>query len=133
MVRGSALHRCSNLRFHDDETLRREWMAGRRNPATGEALEIWAGALPPGSMVSIPCHALHGVSSRKRRGDERDGYLHTDSTRWCQLFTYRQPDPEMVIPPTGRGIPEPFRLALGKGEVEALRGDEGARRLFEPY
>ena len=40
---------------------------------------------------------------------------------------------EMVIPPTGRGIPEPFRLALGKGEVEALRGDEGARRLFEPY
>lgn len=116
--------------------MRREWLDGRRNSITGEPLQIWAEALPPGSMVSIACHTFHAVSPRKLRGDaERDSYLHTDSTRWCALFSFRNPDPEMVIPPTSRGIPEPFRLAMERGEVASLRGEgrREARELFEPY
>ena len=132
VVRGSALHRCQNARFKDDETLR-EWMDSRSNPATGEPLEIWAEALPPGSMVSIACHTLHGVSPRAPRGDpERDGYLHTDSTRWCCLFSFRRPDPAMRAAPTSRGIPEPFRLAVQRGDVQ-LCDTEDKKRLFEPF
>lgn len=108
-------------------------MDERRNPATGAPLEIVAGALPPGSMVSIACHTLHGVSPRVPRGDTaRDGYLHADSTRWCALFSFRNPDPQMVETPTSRGIPEPFRLAVQRGEVAACDTEE-KRKLFEPY
>ena len=133
VVRGSALHRCHNVRFADDDTLRREWMDRRTNPMTGQPLEIWAEALPPGSMVSIACHTVHGVSPRAPRGDsERDGYLHADSTRWCCLFSFRRPDPCMRVTPSSRGVPEPFRLAVQRGEV-ALCDTEDKRRLFEPF
>ena len=133
VVRGSALHRSSDVRFADDRTLRDEWMEPRRNPATGERLEIWAEALPPGSMVSIACHTVHGVSPRLPRGDaQRDGYLHKDSTRWCCLFSYRSPDPAMLVPPSSRGVPEPFRLAVSRGEVAACDTEE-KRQLFEPF
>lgn len=136
VVRGSALHRASDARFDDDDALRREWMAGKSNLITKEPLDIWAEALPPGSMVSIACHALHAVSPRGERGDPvKDSYLHRDSTRWCALFSYRNPDPSMSISPTSRGIPEPFRLAVANGDIAALRGEEKgyARRLFEPF
>ena len=127
------MHRCRSIepRTRDDNELREGWMKDRTNPITGEPLEIWAGALPPGSMVSILCHTAHGVSPRVLRGDaERDGYLHTDSTRWAALFSYRQPDPTRQALPVSRGVPEPFRLAARRGEVPALRGKPELLELF---
>jgi hypothetical protein len=38
----------------------------------------------------------------------------------------------MVETPTSRGIPEPFRLAVQRGEIAACDTEE-RRKLFEPF
>ena len=73
--------RWNSARPDDDEGML-EHLHGMAHPLTGQPLGIKHLELPPGSVVSIPAHMPHYVSSRKPGS----------GTRWALLLTYRQPD-----------------------------------------
>ena len=86
VIPGYHLHRdpfkWNSARPDDDEGMEAYLAAhGMAHPLTGESLRVKHLNLPPGSLVSIPAHMPHYVSSRKPGA----------GTRWALLLTVRRP------------------------------------------
>jgi len=109
VVPGSHLFRDSSVVAASDDELERIWIDGKRHPATGEPLRIERLSAPPGSVVLMWTHSLHGVTPRKP----------TSPTRWAVVYAYRNPG----RPSRSRWISEEF-------EKSPPPGTEGLMSLY---
>ena len=109
VVPGSHLFRDSTVVAPSDEELERIWIEGKRHPTTGEPLQIERLSAPPGTVVLMWTHSLHGVTPRKP----------TSPTRWTVVYAYRNPG----RPSRSRWISEEFERAQ-------LPGTEGLMSLY---
>ena len=64
-MRGSHLFRDPAVSFLGDEALYKGWVQGKVHPTSGEPLKIEQLECPPGSVIAMWTHAVHGVSARK--------------------------------------------------------------------
>lgn len=108
VVPGSHLFRDSRVTADTDAELA-AWLEDKRHPATGEPLRIERLSAPPGSVVLMWTHALHGVTPRKP----------SSPTRWTVVYAYRNPGQ----PSRARWISEEF-------EQSSLPGAEGLMSLY---
>jgi hypothetical protein len=109
VVPGSHLFRDSKISAETDRDLERLWLEGKRHPQTGEKLRIERLSAPPGSVILMWTHALHGVTPRQ-----------PDSpTRWTVVYGYRNPGQ----PSRARWITEQF-------EKRQIAGAEGLMELY---
>ena len=139
-VPGAHLYRQSNLRssaadeehpydgsappgHEDDRHFEKTWLRNKLHPLTGEPLRILKPALPPGSMCVCLCHMPHGVEPRP----EGTG------TRHCTLFSYREPDPEGLLPVSTNAGLQPWELErdAAAGKIAGVAG--GPVNLFSLY
>lgn len=81
VVPGSHIFRDGELRIDNDEALREQWLNGKVQPHSGQALQIEHLQAPPGSVVLMWTHALHAVSPRQLSSDNR----------WLLVYGYRNP------------------------------------------
>jgi hypothetical protein len=93
------LRELDGWRKYGAELLESEWFKSLRNPRTGEPFATRTLRLPPGSLVSFPAHMPHDVSPRVGGG-----------RRYALLLSYRQPDPQELLPSHSRGVPSPGRV-----------------------
>ena len=95
----------TGCRSENDETMRAGWLAGKRNPVSGDPLDIATLDLPPGSVVCCLQHAAHGVDPRTNGGSRR-----------CLLLAYRKPDSDgkaqrpQAVPPVWQGLAQAGKL-----------------------
>jgi hypothetical protein len=108
-VPGSHLFRDSVVKAETDRELEQTWLAGKRHPLTGEPLRIEHLSAPPGSVLLMWTHALHGVTPRRP----------TSPTRWCVVYGYRNPGRLS----RSRWLSEEF-------ERKAIAGAEGLMSLY---
>jgi hypothetical protein len=109
VVPGSHLFRDSRVSASTDADLERDWLVGKVHPITGEPLRMERLEAPPGSVVLMWTHALHGVTPRR-----------PDSpTRWTVVYAYRNPG----RPSRARWITEAF-------ERDPPAGIEGLISLY---
>lgn len=104
VVPGSHLFRDSKAEAPNDAELGAGWLKGKLHPTTGQPLRMETLSAPPGSVILMWTHALHGVTPRKPRSD----------TRWAVVYAYRNPG----RPSRARRISESF-------ERSGLPGQEG--------
>jgi hypothetical protein len=109
VVPGSHLLRDSSVNLRTDAELEATWLAGKRHPITGEPLRIERLSAPPGSVVLMWTHALHGVSARSPLSE----------TRWTVVYAYRNPG----RPSRARWLSEAF-------ERSGIPGTEGLMGLY---
>jgi hypothetical protein len=109
VVPGSHLYRDSKVIAQTDAELEQIWLAGRTHPETGEPLRIETLEAPPGTVILMWTHALHGVTPR------RPG----SPTRWTVVYGYRNPGQ----PSRARWISEQF-------ERRDLPGTQGLMSLY---
>ena len=109
VVSGSHLFRDPDIRARTDAELQMGWMAGKMHPKSGEALEIEALSVPPGTVALMWAHAAHAVSPRRPGSD----------TRWAVVYAYRNPGQ----PSRARWISEEF-------ERNPSPGAEGLMSLY---
>ena len=107
----------------DDAWFEASWLKGKTHPITGEPLHIVRLELPPGSMAVCLCHMPHAVEPRPAGS----------GTRYCTLFSYREPDPDARVPVTTNAGLQPWEL-----EHDAMLGllpgvRAGRRNLFSLY
>ena len=81
VVPGSHLFRDPAVSFLGDTALQAGWVDGKTHSMTGEPLQIEELECPPGSVIIMWTHAVHGVSARKDGSD----------TRWAVATAYRNP------------------------------------------
>ena len=108
VVPGSHLHRDCKAGGDNDAALLQGWMQGKNHPQTGEPLRIEALSVPPGTVIVMWTHALHGVSARM--GEE---------TRWTVVYAYRNP-----------GLPSHARWLTPAFERRSLPGADGLLSLY---
>jgi phytanoyl-CoA dioxygenase PhyH len=109
VVPGSHLFRDSKAEAQSDAELAEGWLRGKVHPLTGEPLRMQALSAPPGSVILMWTHALHGVVPRKPES----------STRWTVVYAYRNPGQ----PSRSRRISEEF-------ERKGVEGAEGLLSLY---
>jgi hypothetical protein len=109
VVPGSHLLRDSSVNVSTDSELEATWLGGKRHPITGEPLRMERLSAPPGSVVLMWTHALHGVSGRSAHSE----------TRWTVVYAYRNPG----RPSRARWLSEAF-------ERSGIPGAEGLMGLY---
>jgi hypothetical protein len=109
VVPGSHLFKDRTIKGEDDADLYQKWVNGKTHPKTGEPLQIEALSAPPGTVIVMWTHALHGVNPRKPSSD----------TRWTVVYAYRNPG----LPSNARWISEDF-------EQKVIPGAEGLLGLY---
>jgi hypothetical protein len=109
VVPGSHLLRDSRVTASTDADLERDWLTGKVHPITREPLRTARLDAPPGSVVLMWTHALHGVTPRRPHSP----------TRWTVVYAYRNPG----YPSRSRWITEAF-------ERNPPRGVEGLISLY---
>jgi phytanoyl-CoA dioxygenase PhyH len=107
VVRGSHLFRDSGVVAQTDAELEATWLAGKRHPISGEPLRVERLHAPPGSVILMWTHALHGVTPRSADSD----------TRWTVVYAYRNPG----RPSRARWLSEEFESS-GPSGTEGLMG-----------
>lgn len=80
-VPGSHRLREAHVHAESDGALRRDWLAAKRDPASGTPLAIEALSAPPGSVVAMWTHTVHGVEPRRSES----------GPRLAVVFGYRNP------------------------------------------
>jgi hypothetical protein len=108
VVPGSHLYRDRSAGGQTDEELQAGWMDGKQHPQLGAPLEIEALSVPPGTVIAMWTHALHGVSPRVGQ-----------DTRWAVVYAYRNP-----------GLPSRARWLSSAFEQRDLPGAEGLMGLY---
>ncbi len=101
VVPGSHLFRDSAVIAATDQELEQGWLQGKLHPITGQPLRIERLSAPPGTIILMWTHALHGVTPRKP----------TSSTRYSVVYAYRNPGQ----PSRSRWISEQFEQAPPPG------------------
>jgi hypothetical protein len=81
VVPGSHLFRDAYIKASTDEELTERWLVGKVHPTTGKPLRIERLGAPPGSVVLMWTHALHGVVPRQPNSP----------TRWTVVYGFRNP------------------------------------------
>jgi hypothetical protein len=109
VVPGSHLFRDSKAEAQTDAELAETWLRGKLHPLTGEPLRMQTLSAPPGSVILMWTHALHGVVPRKPES----------GTRWTVVYAYRNPG----SPSRARRITEAF-------ERQGVEGAEGLLGLY---
>jgi phytanoyl-CoA dioxygenase PhyH len=109
VVPGSHLFRDSSVNVNTDAELESTWLVGKRHPLSGEPLRVERMSAPPGSVVLMWTHALHGVTPRSADSD----------TRWTVVYAYRNP-----------GRPSRARWLSEEFERRGLAGAEGLLGLY---
>ena len=109
VVPGSHHCRDPKVRAESDDELRSKWIKDRLHPHTQQPLEIEQLSTPPGSVVLMWTHAVHGVNPRKEESD----------TRWMVVFAYRNP-----------GCPSVARWITPAFERKRINGAEGLMSLY---
>jgi len=109
VVPGSHLFKDRTIRADNDGDLMANWIEGKTHPATGEPLKIEALSAPPGTVIVMWTHALHGVNPRKEDSE----------TRWTVVYAYRNPG----LSSSARWISEDF-------EKKIIPGAEGLLSLY---
>lgn len=109
VVPGSHLFRDSQVVAQNDAELAEGWLRGKVHPLTGEPLRMQALSAPPGSVVLMWTHALHGVVPRKPESD----------TRWTVVYAFRNP-----------GQPSRSRRISPELERQGIPGAEGLLGLY---
>lgn len=109
VVPGSHLFRDSQIVAQTDDELAEGWLRGKVHPETGEPLRMQALSAPPGTVVLMWTHALHGVVPRKPESD----------TRWTVVYAYRNP-----------GQPSRARRISPEFELRGLPGGAGLLGLY---
>jgi hypothetical protein len=109
VVPGSHLFRDSKAEAQTDAELGVGWLRGKVHPMTGEPLRIETLSAPPGSVILMWTHALHGVVPRRAESN----------TRWTVVYAYRNPG----LPSRARRISEAF-------EQQGVPGAEGLLGLY---
>lgn len=110
VVPGSHHYRDPTVNFLGDDALTTSWLVGKTHPNTGKPLAIEELECPPGSVIVLHTHAVHGVSARKSESD----------TRYAVTTAYRNPG----APSHGRWINDawackPVAGLLGPPELGA--------------
>lgn len=108
VVPGSHLYKDRTPRAKTDEELLEGWMKGKKHLETGAPLEIETLSVPPGTVIVMWTHALHGVTARTG-----------NDTRWTVVYAYRNPG----LPSSARWITEDF-------EKKVIPGAEGLLSLY---
>ena len=108
VVPGSHLYKDRTPKADSDEELLEGWMRDRTHPNTGEPLKIDHPSVPPGTVIAMWTHALHGVAPRK-----------TGETRWAVVYGFRNPG----LSSSARWITEAF-------EKKEIPGAEGLLGLY---
>lgn len=93
---GSHHYRDPTVDCRGDEALKSNWLAGKMHPATRKPLAILELECPPGSVIVLHTHAVHGVSARKPDSE----------ARWAITTAYRNPG----APSHGRWINDAWAL-----------------------
>jgi hypothetical protein len=101
VVPGSHRLREPAVRAESDAALRSGWLSGRRDPATGRPLAMESLSAPPGSVVLMWTHTVHGVAPRRPGGP----------TRWAVVYGYRNPG----RPSASRWVSPAFEARAGGG------------------
>jgi phytanoyl-CoA dioxygenase PhyH len=109
VVPGSHLLRDSQVNVNTDADLEATWLPGKRHPLTGEPLRMERLDAPPGSVILMWTHALHGVTPRRADND----------TRWTVVYAYRNP-----------GRPSRSRWVSDEFEHSGLPGTKGLMGLY---
>jgi hypothetical protein len=109
VVPGSHLFRDSRVTADTDLDLQRTWLDGKVHPLTGERLGIERLSAPPGSVIAMWTHALHGVTPRKEHSP----------MRWMVVYAYRNP-----------GQPSRARWISPEFERRDLPGTEDLMSLY---
>ncbi len=107
-VPGSHLYKDRAIQAATDRELEADWMRGKKHPLTDTPLAIEALAAPPGTVIAMWTHALHGVSPKT-----------SPQTRWTVVYAYRNPG----LPSGARWISEGF-------EKKTIPGAEGLMSLY---
>jgi len=81
VVPGSHRLRDADVHADSDEALRRGWLSAQRDPEGGAPLGIEILSAPPGSVVAMWTHTVHGVEPRRPES----------GPRWAAVFGYRNP------------------------------------------
>jgi len=109
VVRGSHHFRDSAVSLRSDAELEAAWLPNKRHSATGEPLRIERLSAPPGSVILMWTHALHGVTPRRPESP----------TRWSVVYAYRNP-----------GRPSRARWLSEEFERRPPPGAEGLMSLY---
>jgi hypothetical protein len=109
VVPGSHLLRDSKAEAQTDAELSEGWLRGKLHPMTREPLRMQTLSAPPGSVILMWTHALHGVVPRKPESD----------TRWTVVYAYRNP-----------GQPSRARRISDEFERRGVPGAEGLLSLY---
>ncbi|HAK51521.1 MAG TPA: hypothetical protein DCM54_06405 [Gammaproteobacteria bacterium] len=103
VVPGSHLFRERSLHFATDEELIEGWLHGKTHPQTGEPLQIQYLDAPPGTVIVMWTHTLHGVTAK----------LPGTHTPHAVVYAYRNPGE----PSEARWISEEFeKKSIPAGE-----------------
>jgi|TARA_B110000240_G_scaffold195034_1_gene243773 hypothetical protein len=106
VVPGSHLFREGSLNFATDDELTEKWIKDKTHPQTGEPLQIRHLDAPPGTVIMMWTHALHGVTAK----------LPNTDTRRAIVYAYRNPGE----PSKARWISEDFEKKRIAGVEELL-------------
>ena len=109
VVPGSHLFKDRTIKGEDDADLMQKWVNGKTHPMTGEPLKIEALSAPPGTVIVMWTHALHGVNPRKPNSD----------MRWTVVYAYRNP-----------GLSSSARWISDEFEKKVIPGAEGLLSLY---
>ncbi|MEM7016571.1 MAG: phytanoyl-CoA dioxygenase family protein [Pseudomonadota bacterium] len=108
-VPGSHLFRASEMRIQTDEELESSWLKDKNHPTTGEPLAIEHLTAPPGTVIVMWTHALHGVNAKQADSPRR----------YCVVYAYRNP-----------GEPSVARWISDAYEKKSIPGTEGLMSLY---
>ena len=108
VVPGSHLYKDRDIKAETDEKLLSGWMKGKTHPQTGQPLAIEALSAPPGTVIIMWTHALHGVNAKS-----------SADTRWTVVYAYRNP-----------GLPSRARWVKEEFERKGVPGAEGLLSLY---
>ena len=100
VVPGSHVYKDRDIKAETDRELATGWMKGKTHLQTGEALSA-----PPGTVITMWTHALHGVNAKSSAG-----------TRWAVVYAYRNPG----LPSRARWVTEEFEKKGISGAEELL-------------
>ena len=105
---GSHLYRDRTAKAETDSELEGGWMKDKKHPQTGEPLAIEALSAPPGTVIVMWTHALHGVTPKT-----------SSDTRWTVVYAFRNP-----------GLPSSARWISPEFEQCVIPGAEGLLSLY---